>query len=93
MNYQSPHIPGPPESPEPPNRLVEIAASLSHPAVTRVGLTTTTDGRWALMVRVQPGTSIPCKDIEAVCNDYPIVYQEEPKEFPVARPAYPALGE
>jgi hypothetical protein len=70
-----------------------MADSFSHPAVTRVGLTTTADGRWALMVRVQPGTPIPIKEIAAVCRDYPIIYQEEPQEFPVARPAYPALGE
>ena len=93
MHHQSPHIPGPPESPEPPSRLVEMADSFSHPAVTRVGLTTTAEGHWVLMVRVQPGISIPIKETEAVCSDYPIIYQEEPKEFPVARPAYPALGE
>jgi hypothetical protein len=93
MNPQSPHIPGPPESPEPPSRLVEIADAFSHPAVSRVGLTTTADGHWALMVRIRPGTPVPIKEVEAVCGSYPVVYQEEPKELPVARPAYPALGE
>jgi hypothetical protein len=48
------------------------------------------------------GNAIPCyarlpfchhKEVEAVCASYPVVYQEEPRELPVARPAYPALGE
>jgi hypothetical protein len=93
MNPHSPHIPGPPKSPEPPRQLVEIADALSHPAVSRVGLTTTADGRWALMIRIRPGTPLPLKEVEAICADYPIVYQEEPRDLPVARPAYPALGE
>lgn len=93
MTQQSPHIPGPPEVAEPPSKLCEIADALPHPAVSRVGLTTTADGRWALMVRIRPGTPVPVKEVEVVCREYPVVYQEDPKELPVARPAYPALGE
>jgi aminoglycoside phosphotransferase (APT) family kinase protein len=93
MNDRSMHIPGLPVSPEPPEGLVKIANSLSGPEVTRVGLTTTANGRWALMVRVRPGTSIPVKEVEDKCHEYPVIYQDEPVELPVARPAYPARGE
>jgi hypothetical protein len=29
----------------------------------------------------------------AACEGCPVVYQDEPEEMPVARPAYPAKGE
>lgn len=93
MSQRSAHTPGTPKSPKPPEGLVKIANSLSSPDVTRVGLTTTNDGQWALMVRVRSGAETPVKDVEEVCRDYPVVYQDEPEELPVARPAYPALGE
>jgi hypothetical protein len=93
MSSRDTHIPGRPVSPEPPSKLVEITKTVSDAAVTRVGLTTTTDGRWALMVRVKPGTPIPVKAVEEASSDYPVIYQEEPEEPPVARPAYPARGE
>lgn len=92
MSSRTTHVPGRPASPK-PQRLAEIADSLSHPDVTRVGLTTTTDGRWALMVRVKPGTQIPIREVEQVSSGYPVIYQDEPEEPPVARPAYPGLGE
>ncbi len=93
MSKRNTHVPGRPASPEPPSKLVELTNSLRNPAVTKVGLTTTADGSWALMVCVRPGTHTPVKAVEEVCPDYPIVYQEEPDELPVARPAYPARGE
>jgi aminoglycoside phosphotransferase (APT) family kinase protein len=93
VSDRSIHIPGLPITPEPPEGLVEIANSMSHPDVTRVGLTATSDGRWALMVRVRPETPTPVEGVEEICREYPVIYQEEPGELPVARPAYPALGE
>lgn len=90
---QDVHIPGLPLSPEPPEGLLSLADSLTHPCVTRVGLTTTAEGEWALMVRVRRGTAIPLPDLEQQCSPYPIVYQAEPDDPPVARPAYPSLGE
>lgn len=93
MSSRKTHIPGRPVSEKPPSKLVKISKSLSDPAVTRVGLTTTADGRWALMVRVKPGNSTPIKEVEEACDDYPVVYQDEPEDLPVARPAYPAKGE
>jgi hypothetical protein len=85
--------PGFPKDPEPPSALVSVADSLTHPDVTRVGLTTTPDGDWALLVRYRAGTPVPIEGIEALCGPHPVVYQEDPGSFPVARPAYPALGE
>jgi hypothetical protein len=87
------HTPAPPYTPEPPSRLVAIAGSLSHPAITRVGLTTTSEGTWALMVRTRAGTLLPLPEVEAVREDFPVIYQDEPEEPPLARPAYPGLGE
>ena len=92
MSSRTTHNPGSPTSPK-PQKLAQIADSLTHPDVTRVGLTTTTDGRWALMVRVRPSTQIPIREIEEAANGYPVVYQDEPDELPIARPAYPASGE
>jgi hypothetical protein len=86
------HKPARPVTPEPPARLVEIVDSLKHPDVTRVGLTTTSKGEWALMVRVRAGQRTPIADFEARTGGYPVVYMDEPSSPPVARPAYPAKG-
>ena len=85
--------PGRPDSPEPPPDLAAIAVSIRHPAITRSGLTTTPDGQWALFVRVKPGTSTPIPAIEAASGSYAVVYETEPAEPPIARPAYPDRGE
>jgi hypothetical protein len=87
------HMPAPPLEPEPPKELLRLAESLAHPAVTRIGLTTTERGEWALMVRVPPGTALPLPDLEERCRPFSVVYQYEPQEPPVARPAYPSRGE
>jgi hypothetical protein len=93
MSDRTKHIPGLPNSPSPPPELAKIAKSLTDPDVTRVGLTTTSDGRWALMVRVKPGAEAPIKKVEEASSGYPVIYQDEPDEPPAARPAYPAEGE
>ena len=93
MSDRTKHIPGLPKSPSPPPELAQVAKSLTDPDITRVGLTTTSDGRWALMVRVKSGTEVPIKKVEEACSGYPVIYQDEPDEPPVARPAYPAEGE
>ena len=87
------HRPGRPKSAEPPDDLAATAASLAHPDITRSGLTTTADGEWALMVRVKPGTPTPIQAIEEASGSHPVVYDDEPGEYPVARPAYPDRGE
>lgn len=70
-----------------------MADALRHPDVTRVGLTTTGDGDWAVMVRTKPGTVTPIAAIEKAGRGYPVIYEVEPDEPPVARPAYPSRGE
>jgi hypothetical protein len=87
------HRPAPPRHPEPPRELVEAADALRHRDVTRVGLTTTSEGDWALMVRTRPGTPTPIEDVERASKGHPVVYDVEPDEPPVARPAYPSRGE
>jgi len=92
-NKKRRHVPGRPTSPEPPERLVKIASALVHPDVTRAGVTTTSKGEWALFVRLRPGTRTPVPEIAALAADYPVVYEDEPAGYPVARPAYPDRGE
>ncbi len=88
-----PHKPGRPATPEPPPGLVFVAQTLANPALARVGLTTTHDGRWALMAGVHAGMSTPIPAVEQAAQRFPVVYVEVPGEPPVARPAYPSLGE
>lgn len=86
------HRPGRPNSPQ-PARLAEIASTLHHPDVAKVGLTTTEKGVWALLVGVKAGVKTPIKDIEEKYGDFPIIYQQDRGRLPVARPAFPGSGE
>ena len=85
--------PGLPQSPDPPPDLLEIADSLSHPLVAQTGITTTKEGRWALLVRVQHGTPTPIREVEVAAGEHPVIYQVIPDVPPVARPAFPGRGE
>lgn len=87
------HIPGRPATPEPPDGLSELAETFRHPGVTRVGLTTTADGKWALMVGVPRGAAVPIHDVERAAAGYPVIYDHDSDDLPVARPAYPDRGE
>lgn len=93
MSRSEPHIPGRALTPEPPVKLCEIADSLSHPDITKVGLTTTNDGQWALQVFVKPGTPTPLDGIEGMVGGFSVFYKTDPDDYPIARPAYPALGD
>jgi hypothetical protein len=86
---QTPHRPSPPRSPTPPRVLIEILRELHHPKVMNVGLTTTSDGEWAAMVRVRPGTQTPIPEIGSSHRGFPVIYQQGSDTPPVARPAYP----
>ena len=85
------HTPGPPTTPE-PIELVDLAGSINHPDVVRTGLTTTSNGDWALLIAVKNGTNTPIKEVEEKSSDYPVIYQEDYGSMSIARPAYPALG-
>ena len=92
-NPDEPHIPGPPKESKPPRGLIEARDALSDARVSRVGLTTTRDGDWALIVRIPRGTKWPLAEVEAASGGFPVIYQYEPEQMPVARPAYPDRGE
>jgi len=87
----SEHRPARPKTPEPPARLRELSETLQHPDVANVGLTTTSSGDWALLVRVRPGSG-PIPDVERQAGGHPVIY-EQAGPIPVARPAYPERGE
>ena len=76
--------------PEPPGRLVKLAETIQHPLVTQSGVTTTTDGQWALYVTVPKDATVPIEDVETHAEGFPVVYEAEPKEPPRAGPAFPA---
>lgn len=83
------HSPGVPANPEPPERLVELAEAVRDPLVVQSGLTTTTDGRWALYVTVPADAVVPIPNVESQAAGYPVVYEAEPAEPPRAGPAKP----
>jgi len=87
------HDPAPPRSPEPPRKLLKLLRELSHPEIMNVGLTTTSEGEWAAMVRVKPGTAVPLPEIGVHHRGFPVVYQEGSATPPVARPAFPGEEE
>jgi hypothetical protein len=87
-------MPSKPSTPNPPASLKRAKAeALKQPEVARAGFTTTDDGRWALRVWLRHGARAPLAAIESRCAGEPVVYDEEPESPPVARPAYPSLGE
>ena len=83
------HRPGAPSSPDPPDRLTKIADNLRHPLVVQSGVTTTANGRGALYVTVPANTDVPIAEVESQAGGFPVVYEAEPKEPPIAGPAYP----
>ncbi len=86
------HIPGRPSTPE-PQKLVTIAAKVSHPAIVKSGITTTDKGDWALLLTVKKDTAVPLKEVEKKSAGFPVIYQEDSGRMLIARPAYPDLGE
>lgn len=83
------HTPGVPSCPDPPDRLVGLADAVRDPLVVQSGLTTTADGRWAVFVTVPAGATVPIPNVESQAGGYPVVYEAEPDDPPVAGPARP----
>jgi hypothetical protein len=83
------HTPGAPVDPTPPDRLLALADKLKDPLVVQTGVTTTADGKWALFVTVPRDASVPIPTVEAQAKGFPVVYEAEPDEPPIAKPAYP----
>jgi len=86
------HRPGAPSDPDPPAELLALADSVKDPLVRQSGVTTTTDGRWALYVTVPRDTDVPIPSVEGQARGYPVVYEAEPEEPPIAGPAYPTAS-
>jgi hypothetical protein len=83
------HRPGSPSDPDPPEQLVKLAERVRDPLVIQSGVTTTTDGRWALYVTVPADATVPIASVEQQAEGFPVVYEAEPKEPPRAGPAFP----
>jgi hypothetical protein len=93
MNNEQEHIPGVPKESTPPADLQEAAQTIAHDSVAQVGLTTTREGDWALLVRVKPDAAYPIPEIESQVSGHPVIYQRARATLPVARPAFPHLKE
>ena len=83
------HVPGVALTDEPPAPLIRASDTLQSPLVSRTGITTTKDGRWALYVTVPSTASIPIADVESQSGGFPVVYEAEPSSPPLAAPAFP----
>jgi len=78
----------------PPPELKALSRKLSrHPDIAQAGLTTTSDGRWALMLWLRKSSNLTPDDIEQLAEGFPVVLEAEPDFPPIARPAFPARGE
>jgi hypothetical protein len=88
----SKHQPAPPREAEPPAALKELSERLSNSKVARAGLTTTSEGDWALLVYVYDPNDAPIAEIEAEARGAPVIYLTAGKT-PSARPAFPRRGE
>lgn len=87
------HLPGLPKQAQPPAELARAADSPAPAGVVQLGLTTTSDGDWALLARVAPDAQAPIAAVERMALGHPVVYQVAGRHAPVARPAFPGLGE
>ena len=73
-----------------PDELIKISEkAISHPNVTKAGITKAADGNYALLTTVTKGTPTPISEIEAMAEGYPVIYKEEEDFPPVAWPAKP----
>lgn len=83
------HRPGAPVTTEPPDRLVALADTVNDPLVTQCGITTTTDGRWALYVTVSANAVVPIASVEQGADGFPVIYEAQLRDPVRAGPAYP----
>lgn len=84
------HLPGLPATDAPPERLVALADGVTDPLVTQCGITTTSDGHWALYVTVPANATVPIASVERRAAGFPVVYEAELGEPVMAGPARPA---
>ncbi|MEM9830921.1 MAG: hypothetical protein AAF944_09790 [Bacteroidota bacterium] len=86
------HIPGRPTKPK-PDDLQDVSSSIRHPDIIRTGITATREGEWAILTVVKDNVSIPLIEVGMEYERFPVIYQKEFDKLPIARPAYPSLGE
>lgn len=80
MKPKTQHIPGIPNTSEPPKALIQLSKHIEHPLVRRCGISCTTDGQWALYVTVPKIATVPIATLESLCCGFPVVYEAEPDE-------------
>lgn len=83
------HHPGTPKALDPPQRLLDLADTVNDPLVFQCGITTTSDGLWALYVTVPADTTVPIASVEQKAEGFPVVYEAELVEPVRAGPAHP----
>ncbi|NDZ13180.1 hypothetical protein C7T35_36295 [Variovorax sp. WS11] len=66
-----------------------VAETINDPQVTQAGITTTTDGRWAVYVTVPADATVPIESVEKQALGFPVVYEAELPTPVRAGPAYP----
>ena len=93
MNTVKFHIPSEPKQATPPAALERAVAHPPPENVVQLGLTTTREGEWALLARVAPQVRTPIPAVELLAHGHPVVYQATNNVLPIARPAFPGLGE
>ena len=92
-NVESPNVSRPATEPSPAVQRAKAEARKSAD-VAKVGLTTTADGNWAVKVWLRKGAEPPVPAVESAAGDgVPVIYASEPDSPPLARPAFPMLGE
>jgi hypothetical protein len=73
-----------------PEELIRVSEeAMKHPDVSKVGITKTPDGRYALLATVRKLTPTPVTEIERIADGFPVIYREEEDRLPVAWPARP----
>lgn len=74
------HIPGEPSSEQPPEELLKVVDTFSHPMVHHSALTCDAEGNWALLLAVPGSTSVPVKELEEAYPGIRIVYEAQPEQ-------------
>jgi hypothetical protein len=73
-----------------PNELIKISEKvISHPEITKAGITKTAEGQYALLATVRKNATTPVAEIEEIAKGFPVIYQHEEDSLPVAWPAKP----
>lgn len=78
---------------DPPIGLIERAGAIKSDKLVFSGVTTTADGRWAILLQVKKGQVVDREEAKMLAGTFPVVVQRDSGEEQVARPAFPDKGE